>query len=497
MCAICDAYRNAEVYELKAGHVVTDPSALLFAPITSTGLEMGETDILLRQNTRETNKIGIAIVEPNSLVAESPAINFINNQNGFLPEAFESWQIEFMQSSLQRLSEFLNVDVELTSTFEETDLPLFATSEPNRSALSGYGDGVNLYDGNWLIMTLGVGLPLDQDGNFIGEHDESSMMGWKSIWLHELGHALGLEHPWDVQTPELPWISDTDFDITSMDVPHAPTLMGYANVEAPWDEWYRPIDQYALANIWGLKGTSNAIDNYYQREKILAIETVLRPATQIFNDDGSVSSTESSVQLTATGTSRLDAFFNTSANEIVDGGDGVDTFYAYQSSEQVTKTLHSSGALHLTYSIGASDQLDTLSNIERIEFSNSNLALDIAGSAGETAKTLAAVIGADGLSNAEYVGIGLQLFDSGQSLASVCELALTAVGVTSNADVVTTLYTNLYGEAPSDEQLQTYVELLDDGVFTKGSLAAAAAELTDDLGVIDLVGLAETGIEYV
>ena len=90
MCAICDAYRNAEVYELKAGHVVTDPSALLFAPITSTGLEMGETDILLRQNTRETNKIGIAIVEPNSLVAESPAINFINNQNFGLQKSSNS-----------------------------------------------------------------------------------------------------------------------------------------------------------------------------------------------------------------------------------------------------------------------------------------------------------------------------------------------------------------------------------------------------------------------
>ncbi|MDB2425684.1 VCBS repeat-containing protein [Litoricolaceae bacterium] len=124
-------------------------------------------------------------------------------------------------------------------------------------------------------------------------------------------------------------------------------------------------------------------------------------------------------------------------------------------------------------------------------------AYDAAGSAGQTAKTLAAVIGEEGLSNKEYVGIGLQLFDAGQSLATVCELALNAVGATTNQDVVTTLYSNLYGESPSDDQLQEYVELLDQGVFTKGSLAAAAAELTDDLGVINLVGLAETGIEYV
>jgi len=122
---------------------------------------------------------------------------------------------------------------------------------------------------------------------------------------------------------------------------------------------------------------------------------------------------------------------------------------------------------------------------------------DISGSLGQTAKVLAAVIGEDGLSNKELVGIGLQLFDAGQSLAEVCELALGAVGATTHEAVVNLLYTNLYGEAPTTEQAQPFVDLLDDGIFTKGSLASAAAELTDDLGVIDLVGLAETGIEYV
>ena len=133
----------------------------------------------------------------------------------------------------------------------------------------------------------------------------------------------------------------------------------------------------------------------------------------------------------------------------------------------------------------------------RIQFDDINIAFDLDGSAGVTAKILAAVIGEDGLSNKEYVGIGLQLFDAGQSLATVCELALNAVGATTNEDVVTTLYSNLYDDSPSDDQLQEYVELLNQGVFTKGTLAAAAAELTDDLGVIDLVGLAESGIQYV
>ena len=136
-------------------------------------------------------------------------------------------------------------------------------------------------------------------------------------------------------------------------------------------------------------------------------------------------------------------------------------------------------------------------NIDRQINANGVFAFDLNGSAGLTAKTLAAVIGEDGLSNREYVGIGLELFDAGQSLAAVCELALTAVGATTDEAVVNLLYTNLYGEAPTAQVAQPFIDALNNGGFTKGSLAAAAAELTDDLGVIDLVGLAETGIEYV
>ena len=186
------------------------------------------------------------------------------------------------------------------------------------------------------------------------------------------------------------------------------------------------------------------------------------------------------------GDSKANYFKGRSGDDEIIGGAGIDTARYDEARSTVTKN----GSYWTVFG-------DQLSGIERIEFSDSHLALDLDGSAGLTVKTLAAVIGEAGLSNKEYVGIGLELFDAGQSLADVCELALGAVGATTNEEVVNLLYTNLYGEAPTTEQAQPFVDLLDDGVFTKGSLAAAAAELTDDLGVIDLVGLAETGIEYV
>ena len=172
-------------------------------------------------------------------------------------------------------------------------------------------------------------------------------------------------------------------------------------------------------------------------------------------------------------------------DEII-GGAGIDTAQYDEAKSTVTKN----GSFWTVFG-------DELTGIERLEFSDTDLALDVDGSAGLTAKTLAAVIGEAGLSNKEYVGIGLQLFDAGQSLAAVCELALTAVGATTNEDVVNLLYTNLYGEAPTADVAQPFIDALNNGEYSKGVLASAAAELTDDLGVIDLVGLAETGIEYV
>ena len=463
--------------------------------ITAAGLEMGEADILLRQNTRTPNKIGLSIVEP----AEDyiPEVAFINQRNGFQPEAFEDWQLNFIASSIARLEETFNLTVTLTSTIENTDIPVFATSIPNKSALSGVGGSTNFYEGNWLIMTLGVGKPLDSEGNFIGEHDELSKAGWKSIWIHELGHALGLEHPWDVKTPELPWISDTDFDIASADEEHTPTIMGYQNINPTWDEWYRPIDLYALANIWGVRGSDHSIGNYYQRKKLDVVQSEIESGQLVINDDGSGFETEPKLLITANGSGSRDFFLDTWANELIDGSDGVDTFVTNEIASSVVRSTSPSGRVQLTYSGKQSDELDTLTNIERIVFSDVAKAYDIDGSAGQASKTLVAVLGAAGLSNKEYVGIGLELFDAGQSLAGVCELALTAVGATTNEDVVNLLYTNLYGEAPTADVAQPFIDALNNGEYSKGILASAAAELTDDLGVIDLVGLAETGIEYI
>lgn len=138
-----------------------------------------------------------------------------------------------------------------------------------------------------------------------------------------------------------------------------------------------------------------------------------------------------------------------------------------------------------------------LIGIERLIFADNSLALDVDGNAGKVASLLGAVFGAESIHNQEYVGIGLTLFDSGQSMEQVADLALRAVGAVSHDDVVERLYGNLFGSAPSQNEKAAYVSLLDNGVYSSASLAVAAADLVDDYGVVDLVGLQQTGIEYI
>lgn len=201
------------------------------------------------------------------------------------------------------------------------------------------------------------------------------------------------------------------------------------------------------------------------------------------------------------GTGRDDQLTGDNGNNVVIPGIGSDLIDAAGGIDIVTYWTelaefdleYSESGFTVAHDLGS----DLLQRVERLKFTDAKLAIDLEGSAGQTVKTLAAVLGSESLSNQQYVGLGLQLFDAGQLLETVCGLALQAAGATTNEQVVNTLYSNLYGEAPTAELAQPFVDALNAGTYSQGFLAAAAAELTDDFGVIDLVGLAETGIEYV
>ncbi len=211
------------------------------------------------------------------------------------------------------------------------------------------------------------------------------------------------------------------------------------------------------------------------------------------NNTGGLSSMVFSSKLTFSGTQLNETILATNANDTFNGGFGLDTvvFDSSMSNNTVSKTTNG-------FTIVGPGGTDVVAGIERLKFSDSSLALDISGNAGTTAKILGAVFGRDSVANKEYAGIGLHLLDGGMSYLDLMQLAINAkLGASaSNAAVVNLLYTNVVGTPPPAADRDYYVGLLDSGVFTVASLGVLAADTVLNTVNVNLVGLANSGLEY-
>ena len=81
------------------------------------------------------------------------------------------------------------------------------------------------------------------------------------------------------------------------------------------------------------------------------------------------------------------------------------------------------------------------------------------------------------------------------SYSDLGALALSAVGATTNDAIVTTLWRNVIGFNPSATDIAPFFKMLADGM-KEGDLVALAADTSFNTTNINLVGLAQTGIEY-
>lgn len=182
----------------------------------------------------------------------------------------------------------------------------------------------------------------------------------------------------------------------------------------------------------------------------------------------------------------------------VDGMAGIDTIVLDSSTRgQYTVTKTSTG--HTATEVGGS-KVVTMTSIERLDFSNIDLALDMTGNAGTVAKLISALFGSAYLETEQFVGLGLDMIDSGTSANAAAQMAIgtalftSLAGSTSNTDFVELVYNNVMGHGPSQSELNQYVGMLDSGAQTKASLAVMAAESNQN--AVHLVGYMDTGIEY-
>ena len=150
--------------------------------------------------------------------------------------------------------------------------------------------------------------------------------------------------------------------------------------------------------------------------------------------------------------------------------------------------------------------IDTLEGVERVQFNDRSVALDL--NQGEAAGTTVRIIGAafdTPYLNFELAGIGIRLFDTGFSALQVCEMAIASdlflglAGSHSNVDFVNTVYRNVVGMLPTPAVRDSFVSLLQGsgGTMTQAELLMLAAYTDENAANINLVGLQQSGVDFV
>lgn len=194
----------------------------------------------------------------------------------------------------------------------------------------------------------------------------------------------------------------------------------------------------------------------------------------------------------ARGSTAGDEFVGNALNNAIDGGAGID-WVTYAAPRERYTVSHAAQDWMVESTM---EGVDSLTNVERLVFSDTSLALDLDGAAGQVARVLGAVLGPAAVGNARYAGMGLQVMDSGWTYAQLVAGALGVSGKTGHSDVVSLLWNNLLGTVPTVEEAAPVVAMLAQGQVNQTELAMWVADTALNAVNIGLVGLEQTGLAF-
>lgn len=231
--------------------------------------------------------------------------------------------IKFVETSTGTAAQLHFANADLNGSTSTSGLCSWSSPysyDPNTNALLSYKPNVYVYLDNAEFAS--------RNGQIA-----AGTSGYETL-LHELGHSLGLKHPFD-DTINLPYSQDnTQY-----------TLMSYNSVGGA-HAVYSPYDIAALNWLYGTDGLGGALG--------IGSSTGARYLTGTSGND------------VLTGTAADDVLRGNGGNDVLNGGDGTDTaifsgkLSAYKVSSQADGSLLLSG----------SDGSDILSSIEILQFSD-------------------------------------------------------------------------------------------------------------------------------
>jgi hypothetical protein len=211
-----------------------------------------------------------------------------------------------------------------------------------------------------------------------------------------------------------------------------------------------------------------------------------------------------------TGTAGADVLKAAAGNNGVDGGAGIDTVVYAGSHKNFTITQADWG-FDVVDNTGANGH-DSLINVERIQFDDGYVAIDIDGNAGELYRLYSAAYGRE--PDAAGVGYWLMRMDGGTSIQQVSrEFMLGGDGKgqpefvqmyganSNNTTFLTQLYHNILGRDPDAGGYQYWMDVMNkytaDQTVLRGQMLIDFSESPENLLKVQVVGTLVHGVDFV
>lgn len=181
-------------------------------------------------------------------------------------------------------------------------------------------------------------------------------------------------------------------------------------------------------------------------------------------------------------------------NDFFNGGDGIDTavFGGIRSASVVTRS-------ETTITVSGFDGRDTLTNVERLKFADTSVALDINGNAGQAYRIYKAAL--DRVPDLKGLGDWIYALDTGintlkqvaQGFINSPEFQTKYGANSSNQTFITLLYNNVLDRNPDPGGFADWQRALDIGYSRSDLLIGFSESPENQANVIGLIG---NGIQY-
>jgi hypothetical protein len=213
----------------------------------------------------------------------------------------------------------------------------------------------------------------------------------------------------------------------------------------------------------------------------------ISPRKSLVTLNGANLKVDANAALGVVATEGREVFVNTAGNDSFNGAGGIDAVLYDRARSSVTITIGANSSVTVT---GSGSGTDTLINIERLQFSDGVIALDLQGCAGKAYRLYQAAFGRvpdkPGLShNTKLMDEGLTLKDMSDAFTTSTEFARLYGANASNSTFVTALYNNVLGRAPDAGGEAFWINSLTTGRLDRGDVLMGFSESQENNGRVN------------